>query len=146
VRSAPWAAGGGLEDVGAEPGKAGVTHALLENRGAEVELVVAEDGRIEAEDIPGLDHLPPLEYRRQHRGGQRIARQDKKRLRRLAPQLAHERGNAGQTTAAPDGIELVDIVDEEKLDPDGRPFSTGRRGASGQSQERKEDRRRAEAQ
>ena len=65
-----------IEHVGGEPYELRLAHSLGQHRGAEVELVVAEGGQVQAQRVQSGDHVPPLQQRGGHGGRQRVAAQD----------------------------------------------------------------------
>ena len=71
----------GIEDVGAEPRKFRFLHPGEQIGGLEIELVVTQNGIIDADGVPGVDHLRALISERFHRGRDRIAAEGKYRVR-----------------------------------------------------------------
>ena len=83
ARAAERKAGAPVQHVAGHPGEARFLHPREQRRRAEVELVVAERGDVEAELVPGGDHLLAPEHRRHDRRRDGVPGQGEQRVRRL---------------------------------------------------------------
>ena len=123
------------EHVGAEPGKVGFLDPLRGDRGAEVELVIAQHGDVRAEQIVQLDHLRALGQPGQHRGRDQIAAEGGDAVRGIGPLLLQERRELGEAAAALPGRDLVDVVGVQQ----GDGHRLGARGAAEHQERRRGD-------
>ena len=126
-----------VDDVGREPAELRLVHALDEDRGAEVELVVAERREVQADRVECRDHLRALEERGLDGRREGVARENEDRVRVLAPDLADERRQPRHPAPSPaiHGLEDVVVVDLQQCQSN----EVGVGGPLGQRRTRAED-------
>ena len=120
LRPAERTAAAALQHVGREPHERRFAHPLGQHGRAEVELVIAEGGQIQAERVEPGYHVPALQQRGGHRGRDRVAGEGQHGGRVLAADPLDQGGQPGEPAppALIHGLERVDVVDLEQRDPD----------------------------
>ena len=133
-----------VDDIGDDPLKRRLLHALDQHVVAEVELVVAERRQIEAGGVQRGDHMLASEDARGDRGSQEVSGDDEEWRAAGLRQVLFQRRDARQASLAVDRHCRVDVVDLDKRDRRGgagREFLLGRRGNERDDKRRSEERR-----
>ena len=108
-------------NVGNQPFKARLFHALLEHVRPKVEFVIAQGGEVQPQRVPHFDHLAPAKQAGGHRGRDGIARKHKQSVGIFCLDFGAQRLDARKAALAAvvHGVVFVDVVEMQKGDVDG---------------------------
>ena len=114
-------AGARVDDIRDDPLPFRLAHPLDQHVVAEVELVVAERGQVEAGGVQRGDHLLAFEDARRDRRRQEVAGEHEQRRAAGCRELLLQRGDAGEAADAVDRHRGVDVVDLQERERRARP-------------------------